>query len=84
MVYTVGKCVFYSYTHHSDEPAITKYLIGKGADINRGSDNGRRAIHRAAYKGFVDCTRVLINHGCDVNVQVCMNLATIIIDVRVT
>ncbi|XP_030842383.1 E3 ubiquitin-protein ligase MIB2-like [Strongylocentrotus purpuratus] len=57
------------YSVEGDEPAITKYLIGKGADINRGNDNGRRAIHQAAYKGFVDCARVLINHGCDVNVQ---------------
>eukprot|EP00057_Strongylocentrotus_purpuratus_P018141 XP_011672615.1 PREDICTED: E3 ubiquitin-protein ligase MIB1-like [Strongylocentrotus purpuratus] len=57
------------YSVEGDEPAITKYLIGKGADINRGNDNGRRAIHQAAYKGLVDCARVLINHGCDVNVQ---------------
>eukprot|EP00057_Strongylocentrotus_purpuratus_P022677 XP_011677151.1 PREDICTED: 26S proteasome non-ATPase regulatory subunit 10-like [Strongylocentrotus purpuratus] len=71
------------FSVEGDEPAITKYLIGKGADINRGNDNGRRAIHQAAHKGFVDCARVLINLGCDVNVQVCMNLAIIIIGVRV-
>eukprot|EP00794_Sanderia_malayensis_P004237 gene4237-4800_t len=38
-------------------------------DINELDDHGDSLLHRAAQEGDVDCIRVLVKHGADVNIK---------------
>jgi len=43
--------------------------IKKGVDVNALTDDGWTALHFAAYKGFEDAVKILLNAGVDVNIQ---------------
>jgi CheY-like chemotaxis protein len=36
-----------------------------GADVNNCSQKGCNALHVAAWRGFVECVKVLLSHGCN-------------------
>ena len=46
---------------------VTKYLISQGAEVNRGDNDGRTALHFAAQEGHLDVTKYLISQGAEVN-----------------
>jgi ankyrin repeat protein len=50
---------------------IARYLVLKGADVNRPSDNGFNVypLHSAAAGNFTSTARMLIENGADVNVK---------------
>lgn len=45
-------------------------LLERGAQINSQTDFGRTALHHAVRNYHTSCVRLLIQRGCDVNVQV--------------
>ena len=45
-------------------------LIAKGAQLDAQTNSGRTALHLAASSQFTECCRLLIDAGCDVNIQV--------------
>ncbi len=51
-------------------PEVLKLLIENGANLNSKDDDGNTALHLAAWKKFTECSLLLINAGCDVNIQV--------------
>ncbi|MFD0792959.1 ankyrin repeat domain-containing protein [Mucilaginibacter litoreus] len=57
-----------SYFGHFD---IARYLILKGADVNKPSDNGYMVypLHSAAAGNFTSTARMLIENGANVNVR---------------
>jgi ankyrin repeat protein len=50
---------------------IARYLVLKGADVNRPSDNGFNVypLHSAAAGNFTSTATMLIENGADVNVK---------------
>ncbi|QHS56228.1 ankyrin repeat domain-containing protein [Mucilaginibacter sp. 14171R-50] len=50
---------------------VARYLVLKGADVNRPSDNGFNVypLHSAAAGNFTSTARMLIENGADVNVR---------------
>ncbi len=52
------------------QPEIVKMLIERGAQLNSRDHFGYTALHLAVVKQFTECASVLIQLGCDVNLQV--------------
>lgn len=46
---------------------LTRYLLGKKADVNHSNDIGATALLMAAENGHCDVVRVLLSNGADVN-----------------
>eukprot|EP00057_Strongylocentrotus_purpuratus_P008956 XP_011663430.1 PREDICTED: uncharacterized protein LOC105437936 [Strongylocentrotus purpuratus] len=46
---------------------VTRYLISQGAQMNKGNNDGRTALHIASHKGHLDVTKYLISRGAEVN-----------------
>jgi ankyrin repeat protein len=46
---------------------VAKFLVERGATLNKGDSSGNTELHLASLKGFADLVRVLVKHGGDVN-----------------
>ena len=53
-----------------NQPEVLQLLLSKGAKINALNNGGCSTLHVAVNKQHVACVRALLNHGCDVNIQV--------------
>ena len=53
-------------TRENDVPLVTQ-LIAKGADVYGADNYGRTALFWAAYRGFEECTKLLLEANADVN-----------------
>lgn len=53
----------------SDHPAITKYLLDKGADPSAGNNKGLTCVHLAVLRGRVACVRHILARQPPVNVN---------------
>lgn len=53
--------------HLAESAEVIEYLIVQDFDVNSQDENGWSALHYAVYKGLVDCVRVLIQIG--INLQ---------------
>ncbi len=49
---------------------MLEILIDRGAQIDSLNDFGHTALHLATYYQFTEGVRLLIQRGCDVNIQV--------------
>ncbi|KAK6983556.1 ankyrin repeat and KH domain-containing protein 1 [Biomphalaria glabrata] len=49
--------------------AVLKYLVEKGADVNRRNKNGLTALHIAVMTKQFDCAETLLKYGADVNLN---------------
>ena len=54
-----------SWSAHCNNAAAARLLIEKGADVNRPSPGGHRALHSAAYFAHPAVLEVLLDHGAD-------------------
>lgn len=52
------------------ELKILELLIAKGVQLDSLSTGGKSALLIAVVNQFTDCARLLVQHGCDVNIQV--------------
>jgi ankyrin repeat protein len=57
----------YASMHSSDDAAMIELLLANGADVHKRANSGRTALDVAAFRGHIDCARVLIAAGADVN-----------------
>jgi ankyrin repeat protein len=48
---------------------IVRFLIGKGADVNKQTEHAPTPLHLAAKVGSLPITQFLINHGADINAK---------------
>ena len=48
---------------------LEKLLDEQSIDVNFSDEHGDTLLHKAAFEGDVDCIRVLVNHGANVNVK---------------
>jgi uncharacterized protein len=63
----IGKTALHHASGSScDEAAVIELLLANGADVHKLSDRHVTALHLAAFKGNVECARVLIDAGADV------------------
>lgn len=44
-------------------------FVGHGANVNTAESGGQRSIHVACAKNDLECVQLLLQTGCDVNVQ---------------
>ena len=44
-----------------------QYLISQGAEVNKGDNDGRTALHLLLQVGHLDVTKYLISQGAEVN-----------------
>ncbi|KAJ8319866.1 hypothetical protein KUTeg_001453 [Tegillarca granosa] len=58
------------YATFGKENAILEILLKMGAKKDVKNKKGQAAIHIAVGTASVECTQVLVNHGCDVSIQV--------------
>ena len=49
-------------------------LVDEGVQLNSRNDEGKTALHIAVNQRAVDCIRLLIQHGSNVNIQVIKTL----------
>lgn len=49
-------------------------LIERGTQLDSQNNDGNAALHVAASNQYTECIRVLIHHGCDVNIQVVVTI----------
>jgi len=52
------------------DPEIIEILIKKGAELDSQDHPGRTALHIAVIHRFKECSLLLIQRGCSVNLQV--------------
>ncbi|XP_072035840.1 E3 ubiquitin-protein ligase MIB2-like [Amphiura filiformis] len=64
-----------SFSVIGDKPAITKYLLDKGADPNASNDKGLTCTHLAVLKSHVACLRHILARRLPVDVNHPDNLA---------
>lgn len=50
-----------------DVAAVKKCLTEGAANVNGRDQNGWTALHRAAFKGRIECVKVLVSHGAEVD-----------------
>ncbi|KAK3991458.1 ankyrin-3 [Cladorrhinum sp. PSN332] len=50
-----------------NRPEVVKLLLDAGADPEKSDTLNRTCLHTAVRRGNMDCTRVLVEHGCNVN-----------------
>ncbi|KAK4221488.1 ankyrin-3 [Podospora fimiseda] len=50
-----------------NRPEIVQLLLEAGADAEKLDTLNRTCLHTAVRRGNMDCTRILIEHGCNVN-----------------
>ena len=48
---------------------MTQLLLKKDKIIDAIDNDGYTALHKAAYYGYVDICKILIDSGCDLNIQ---------------
>jgi hypothetical protein len=46
-----------------------EYLLAKGADVKRTTDDGKTALHLAAIKGHMEIAKLLVGAGIEVEAQ---------------
>jgi len=54
---------------YSENASFARFLIGKGANVNATSNEGRTALHSACHWNAFTCVRALVENGADVNMQ---------------
>ena len=59
-----------SFFSFRSDPMILELLIAKGAQLDSRDHIGRTALHFAVNLEGSECLRLLIHHGCDINIQV--------------
>nr|GLL17871.1 ankyrin repeat domain-containing protein 65-like [Ipomoea trifida] len=47
--------------------AAVKECLAEGANVNGRDQSGWTALHRAAFKGRIECVQVLVSHGAEVD-----------------
>ena len=58
------------FCKEDDEQRVIRYLVGKGADINKQDQWGTAPIHRAAEENRrVDCFQMFIDLGADLTLK---------------
>ncbi|CAG9860777.1 unnamed protein product [Phyllotreta striolata] len=50
-----------------DKPRVLNACIQAKPDLEQSDESGRRAVHLAAYAGKIECLKILIQAGCNVN-----------------
>ena len=58
-----------SWASHYNNPEAVRLLLDKGADVNKPSAGGHRALHSAAFFAHPEVMRILIEKGADVRVK---------------
>ena len=58
------------FIHHSNEVDILKMLIAKGAQLDVQNNSGKTALQISVSNQHTECYHLLIDAGCDVNIQV--------------
>ncbi len=58
-----------SWASHYNNPEAVRLLLDKGADVNKPSAGGHRALHSAAFFAHPEVLRMLIERGADVRVK---------------
>ncbi|XP_050364977.1 protein VAPYRIN-LIKE-like [Argentina anserina] len=51
-----------------DDAHGLKSCLAEGAEVNGRDQNGWTPLHRAAFKGRIECVKVLLNHGAQLDV----------------
>ncbi|TYZ57539.1 hypothetical protein PybrP1_005411 [[Pythium] brassicae (nom. inval.)] len=51
------------------QPECLAFLLSKGASVHLGDSSGNTALHKAAYLGFDDCVRILLQYGARADAQ---------------
>ncbi|KAK6983562.1 ankyrin repeat and KH domain-containing protein 1 [Biomphalaria glabrata] len=62
--------------------AVLKYLLEKGADVNRRNKNGLTALHIAVMTKQFDCAETLLKYGADVNLNCYLTAGSVQDDMR--
>ena len=55
-------------------PKVLQVLIEKGAQIDSQTNFGSTALHVAVNNQDTDCVRLLIQRGCNINLQVPLHI----------
>jgi ankyrin repeat protein len=69
LVGAISQTPYFGQPPHSLSPAIIKYLIGRGANVNAAGRDGETALMSAAVKGSDEITRMLVAAGANVNAK---------------
>lgn len=64
------RVLVHACTVFREQDSVLEELCKKGANKNAQNKAGLTALHSAVDQDLVDCVRVLVNNGADVNVQV--------------
>jgi len=51
-------------------PDVLKLLIERGVNLNSKDDEGKTPLDYAILWKFTECSRLLIDAGCNINIQV--------------
>ncbi len=65
-----------------EHPDLLLVLLQKGALVNAAAQDGTTPLHGAAYKNFAKITRILLEHGADVNNRDSMGETPLLIAIR--
>jgi len=58
-----------SWASHYNNPEAVRLLLDKGAEVNKPSAGGHRALHSAAFFAHPEVLQILIERGADVRVK---------------
>jgi ankyrin repeat protein len=48
---------------------LAQYLLEYGADVNTRTMNGWTPLHKASFRGWIEISRILLDHGANVNAE---------------
>lgn len=63
----VGATALYFAVYNNASPETVKLLLERGANVNKGMNNGWRPIHLAVDNNNVTLVKLLLDHGADIH-----------------
>ena len=63
-----------SFKYYRCHLEVLEFLLKRNVQLDVQTLRGKTPLHIAVQNNFTELARLLIHHGCDVNVQVCKTL----------
>lgn len=61
---------YFFFIYFRSDPKILEMLIDAGFELDSRMKSGESALHIAVTNEFKDCASLLIQNGCNINIQV--------------